>query len=108
METMTNGVMPVFDMADRNSDGFGEGGWIWIILLFFIFGFGRNGFGGGDNSALNQINNDFLYTNLNGTLDRGFTQISNQNFGLSKELCEGFGGVQSSFQNISAQMAQCC
>ena len=36
METMTNGVMPVFDMA-RNDDGaFGENG-IWFLLLLFLF-----------------------------------------------------------------------
>lgn len=109
METMTNGVMPVFDMADRGKeDGMG-GSWIWIILLFFLFGgkgFGNNG--AESTAAMGQINNDFLYTNLNSSIDQGFNQLANQNFGLSKELCQGFGGVQTSFQNLGAQMASCC
>lgn len=33
-------------MQGRNNDGFGEGGWfIWVIFLFFLMGWGGNGFG---------------------------------------------------------------
>ena len=62
------GVDPNVLLAmNRNNAGFGEGGWfIWVIFLFFLMGWGRSGFGygnngDGSNSTLplaNFINND--------------------------------------------------
>ena len=44
MESM-NGIQPMYDLADRNNNEFGGGYWIWIILLFLLFGgnWGNNG-----------------------------------------------------------------
>ena len=33
--------------ATNGSNGFGDGNGAWWIILFLIFGWGRNGFGGG-------------------------------------------------------------
>lgn len=43
MESM-NGIQPMYDLAGNNNE-FGGGYWIWIILLFFLFGgnWGNNG-----------------------------------------------------------------
>lgn len=95
------GVMPVYDLNNRTAaaDGAGfGGGWMWVVMLFFLLawgGGGFGGFGGGANGAVNTLTNEFLYTNLNNTLNQGFTQVANQSFGIQKDLCQGFSGVQS-------------
>lgn len=49
-------------MQGRNNDGFGEGGWfIWVIFLFFLMGWGGNGFGNNGAGGLgNQLNNEVV------------------------------------------------
>ena len=34
----TNGVDPAALMAMMNNGGFGNGSWIWVIFLFFLYG----------------------------------------------------------------------
>lgn len=103
MEGM-NGVMPVYEVnKGYNMDGFGGGGsWCWIFLFLLLLG--GNGMWGGNN----QINNDFLYTNLKNTVDTGFTQTANQNFGLQKDLCQGFAGISQGIANLGYQTQSCC
>lgn len=105
------------DYAAVNGGNMGLGGsWLWIIVLFFLFG-GR-GFGYG-NAELNQVNNDFLFTNLSNQLGRGqdrienvlntgFTAVAQGQFGLSKELCQGFAGVQAGLASIQHNQDKCC
>lgn len=100
------GVMPVYEM-NKNEGMSGGMGWYWVFFLFFLLAWGGNGFGFGNHNA-NQINNDFLYTNLKNTVDNGFTQVANQNFGIQKDLCQGFGGVQQGLANLGYQQQQCC
>lgn len=136
------GIQPVYNMGNdgsRDNNGWGDScWWIWIIVLFAFFGWGGYGFGngfGGNGAGLaygvpNGINNDFLYTNLNSTMDRGFTQLANQNFGIQQDicqgfsstnlamcqgfngvnnsLCQGFNGVQMGIANLGYNMADCC
>ncbi|MGL4452480.1 MAG: hypothetical protein ACRCTZ_15045 [Sarcina sp.] len=90
---MDNGVLPVYEMNKGDNDG---GGFMWILVLFFLF-FGRDGFNGGASGLANQVSNDFMYTNLNSTLGQGFTQLTNQNFGIQKDMW-----------NLSTSMQQCC
>lgn len=46
-------------MQGRNNDGFGEGGWfIWVIFLFFLMGWGGNGFG---NNGAGGLGNQLVY-----------------------------------------------
>jgi hypothetical protein len=43
------GIVPVMEVGNNGNGGFagyGNGDWAWIIVLFLIFGWGRNGFGG--------------------------------------------------------------
>lgn len=99
------GMVPVYEVNK------GEGGMSWMYLLFFFFllaGFGGNGFGGnGISNGANFVNNDFLYTNLKNTIDNGFTQVANQNFGIQKDLCQGFAGVQAGIANLGYQAQNC-
>lgn len=106
MEMANNSMIPVYEVNK------GEGGMnSWMYLLFFFFllaGFGGNGWGGGISNGANFVNNDFLYTNLKGTLDNGFTQVANQNFGIQKDLWQGFSGLQAGISNVGYQAQQCC
>lgn len=36
----------VMAMMNRNGNGLGDGQWIWVIFLFFLMGWGNNGWGG--------------------------------------------------------------
>jgi hypothetical protein len=110
------GVMPVYDLNNRTAAADGAGFlaarlWMWVVMLFFLLawgGGGFGGFGGGANGAVNTLTNEFLYTNLNNTLDRGFNQLANQNFGIQQDLCQGFSGVQAAIAQSSFAAQQCC
>lgn len=118
------GVMPVYEM-NRSNDGFGGGvGWIWVVMLFFLLAWG-GGFGGGfggnnaANGAVNTLTNEFLYTNLNNSMNQGFTQVANQNFGIQRDLCQstsalqmgmcqGFNQTNSAIAESRFAAQQCC
>lgn len=90
------------------NEGLGGSGLIWLlIIMFFVMGFGGNGFGFG-NRAVDTITNEFLYTNLNNTLDRGFNQLANQNFAIQKDLCVGFNNTQREILENRFAAQQCC
>lgn len=78
-------------------NGMGNGGYMWVILIFLILAGGRGLGNFGGNMLGSAISNDFLYTNLNTALGQGFTQVTNQNFGIKDALNAGFANV-----------AQCC
>lgn len=102
MEGATS-VMPVFDM---NRNDMGGNCWMWIFLLLLL---GGNGFGWGRGSnELNQVNNDFLYTNLKNTIDNGFMQNANQNFAIQKDMCQGFNTVTNGIAQLGYEMQNCC
>ena len=100
------GVMPVYEM-NKNEGMSGGMGWYWVFFLFFLLAWGGNGFGFGNHNA-NQINNDFFFFFLKNTVDNGFTQVANQNFGIQKDLCQGFGAIQQGLANLGYQQQQCC
>lgn len=86
-------------VVDANSSFGGTNGFLWVILIFLFFlGFNRGGlFGNGydayaANSGLSQIERDVLNTSCS----------------TQKEILESRYTTQLGFQNISAQMAQCC
>ena len=120
---MTEGLSVADAMALRGNEGTfgGEGGWfVWVFFLFFLLAWGGNGgLFGRNNGIPNQINNDFLYTNLKQTLDTGFTQNANQNFAIQRDLLQGFNTVQladtqgfnnvnNGISNLGFNMQNCC
>lgn len=128
------GVDPNVLLAMQNRDGFGgEGGWfIWIIFLFFLMGWGNNGFGGGRGFA-NEVNNDFgrgvllqaidgngdAINQLASTLHCDVNQI-NTAINNVQSLIQGVGNqvglssqqvinaIQSGNASIASQIASCC
>lgn len=137
---MNEGMLSPADVAvlsgrtgGNDGYGFGGDGALWIIL-FLIFGFGRNGngFGGFGNSGgavdgyvlatdfatierkLDGVNNGICDSTfaLNNTITNGFANVQ-------QTLCQGFSGVntalvQSGYEtrlginNLSSQLANCC
>lgn len=108
-------------LALMNSGGFGgNGNWMWIIFLFFLNPFMRNGlfgnggfggFGGGDcgcaGNLSNLINNDagrqYLMDAINGNrnaIDNLATMLNTSVSNIQNALC----GLNSSIQNVGNQV----
>lgn len=104
-------------------DGFGMAGgaWIWVILIFAIFGFGGNGFGRNGN-ALTQaemqqgFDTQSTLRKLDGItygLSDGFyamntTMLQGQNQ-LARDLCQGFAATNSAIvENRFATQQNSC
>lgn len=126
------GIIPVCDVNNNSNrgNGFdGDGAFSWIFFLFFLLawgngyggfgGFGNNGGGVAGMTYLNGISNDFIYTNLNNTLGQGFTQLTNQNFGISKDIqagvsqlsngiCSSTYKLTSDINNVGNKIQNCC
>lgn len=122
------GIVPVMEVGNNNSGfgGFGNNGdWAWIIILFLIFGFGRNGFGNGFGGS--GVNDSYVlatdFANLERKLDGINNGICDSTFALNNTINSGFFGVQNSLTqgfsglntallqgnyNLSSQLANCC
>lgn len=81
----------------RNNDGMWNDNSIWWILVFLIFGFGRNGFGNGfgGNSGGDGNCCGFGAPNIYGKLDGITYGISDATFALNNNITNGFNNVQS-------------
>lgn len=97
-----------------NGGMFGGGGWEGIIGLVVILallggglGFGGGLFGGG---LFGGGGSGFQGMATRADINAGFqfNDLQNGIRGLERGLCDGFYGVQNGFNNLSAQLAQCC
>lgn len=116
--------------SEGNNGGFGgmfgEGLWAIIILAMLGFGGGYGGFGGfgggvGINGALTraELYDGFAMQNIDSAV-RGVQQgICDSTYALTNTITNGFHGVdsavcnlgynvQSGFNGLSSQLAQCC
>ena len=135
------GVLSPADVAvlsgnagNRSNDGmFGDNAW-WIVVLL-LFGWGRNGFGGGfgGNGTGGVGDNYILATDFatierkldslaNGICDSTFAlnnTVTNGFAGVQQTLCQGFSGVNQAITSngyetrlgvnaLSSQLANCC
>ena len=112
--------------GNDNGNGWADGSEAWLILLFLLFGWGRNGFGGGYGGGsgvgenyvlatdmatlerkLDGINNGICDSTfaLNNTINQGF-------FGVQNALCQGFNGLNVAYlqgtNSIQNQLSSCC
>lgn len=137
---MNEGMLSPADVAvlsgnTRNNDnnGWGDNG-AWWIILFLIFGWGRNGygfggFGGGSGVADNYVlSTDFatierkLDTISNGICDSTFALNNTMTNGFAatqQTLCQGFSGINQAINTngyetrlgingLTAELANCC
>ena len=99
-----NGLDPNLLLAmNRNNGAFGgEGGWfIWVIFLFFLMGWGGNGWGNGNRPGLaNEINHDYGRSLLMEAIGGNRNAISN----LATQLSCSEGQIQSAIAALSTQM----
>lgn len=124
------GIVPVMEVGNNGGNGFGgygNGDWAWIIVLFLIFGWGRNGFGGngfGGNGGIGEnyvLATDFATIERkldginNGICDSTFAlnnTINNGFFGVQNSLTQGFSGLNTALLQgnyaLSSQLANCC
>lgn len=121
---MTEGAMGLSaaDVAavTRNNDydGFGNGGWIWIILLAFLFRGNWGGYGGESPLVSEEfIKRDIFNTNQNVSNTACQTQRDVLENRYTNQLCccetgnkilENRYTTQLGFQEIQAQLASCC
>lgn len=120
--------------GNRNNDGmFGDNAW-WVVVLL-LFGWGRNGFGGGfgGNGTGGVGDNYILATDFatierkldslaNGICDSTFAlnnTVTNGFAGVQQTLCQGFSGINQAITTngyetrlgvnaLSSQLASCC
>lgn len=101
MESM-NGIQPMYDLADRNNSEWSSGNWIWIILLFFLFGGNWGNNGNLQNDAL--MNQEFIKRDLFNTNQN----VSSQGFQNSRDILESRYTTQLGLQNLGQQNQECC
>jgi len=133
------GVDPNVLLAMKNGNGFGsEGGWfMWVIFLFFLMGWGGNGWGGFGNGRgggiANEINNDYgrsllmdaiggnrnalsnLATQLNcteGQIQNAISALTTQVQSVGNQVgmsgMQTINALQQGNMQIASQLAQCC
>ena len=121
-------------MMNNGNGGFGGNNWMWIIFLFFLYGWGGNGmFGRGANGLANEVNNDYgrslllqaingngnaiqqLATTLNCDVNAIRTAIDAVQSSIQSVGCQVgmsaqqiINSIQSGNQAIASQLAQCC
>lgn len=119
--------------ATGNNNGFGGDGWgmwIWVILIFAIFGWGNGGFGGYGNGGYQGAANNYVLASDFATIQRqlsdGFSGVEKGIDTIRNGLCDGFytnaqlingvnmniaqNGYESRLatQQIGSQLAACC
>ena len=100
------GVDPNVLLAMKGNNGMcGEGGWfMWVILLFFLMGWGGNGWGGfggnGRGGIANEINNDYGRSLLMDAIGGNRNALSN----LATQLNCTEGQIQNAISALTSQV----
>lgn len=128
--TSTPFTMPVvpagYDGVGNNAWG-GDGGWLWIIVVFaLLFGWGGNGFGWGGNrndgypcATQADVRAAVDQQTLISKLDQQTYGLASSTYDLDNTLMNGFHGVdnavcqlgyqtQQGFNNLGHQISDCC
>lgn len=101
-----NGLDPNLLLAmNKNGNGWGDGsGFMWVIFLFFLMGWGDNGWGGfggnGRGAIANEINNDYGRSLLMDAIGGNRNAISN----LATQLNCTEGQIQSAISALTSQV----
>ena len=123
--TSTPFTMPVVPASEGNcgNGGWGDGGWLWfIVVIFAIFGgwggngWGNNGGGMGstaaaytDSAIQRGFDNQTVISKLdgisNGICSLGYDQLAQMN-GINQNVSNGFHGVDNAICNLGYQTQQ--
>lgn len=111
MSISDGGPMMTMPVAPANSYGGGMGNmwgdnWIWIIVLF-LFGWGRNGFGNNGSGGVMDgyvLTSDFA--NIERKLDSVNNGICDGFYAMNSSLLTGFGNAELSRSNQQAALMQ--
>lgn len=104
-------LMALMQNASRNQDAWGGGGmwWIWVIIMFWLWGGNGNMFGrnNGLDGIPNQLNNDFgrevLLQAINGN-GQALSQLATTLNCDVNALQGAIGNVQNSVQSVASQL----
>lgn len=125
---MDNGFAEGYAIGQGNNNagnmGAWGGEWIWVIVLFALFGWGGNGFGnnngcGGSNGVDAAVQRGFDTQSIiskldginNGICDGFYAQNTNLLTGFSnvqQSLCQGFNGIQREVSDLGYRLQDCC
>lgn len=116
---MNEGISVADALALRNtgsnsgSNGWGDSGAWWIIILILFFavgGWGRNGLsGGGSGDVSSGYNACCTPATAQGVTDAfNFNQLDNGLRGIEQGLCNGFYTTAGDIAALSAAMQNCC
>lgn len=100
------GIDPNVLLAMKGNNGMcGEGGWfMWVIFLFFLMGWGGNGWGGFGNNGrggiANEINNDYGRSLLMDAIGGNRNALSN----LATQLNCTEGQIQNAISALTSQV----
>ena len=92
----------------RGNNGMFGGGWEGLLGLIVILAVLGGGWGGGFGFGGGGAGLQGVATRADINAGFQFNDIQNGIRGLERGLCDGFYGVQNSFNGLSAQLAQCC
>ena len=101
-----NGLDPNLLLAmNKKGNGWGDGsGFMWVIFLFFLMGWGGNGWGGfggnGRGAIANEINNDYGRSLLMDAIGGNRNALSN----LATQLNCTEGQIQSAISALTSQV----
>ena len=99
-------VMPANTGGYGNGGAWGDGGWLWIIVVFaLLFGWGNNGwggFGGGNGGGY------VATAATQADIQRGFDNqaVISKLDGINNGLCDGFYAVQTGMNGINTNIMQ--
>ena len=99
METMANGITPVYNMGN---DGMFGGNDIWILFLLLFMG---RGCGYGDQGVQdNFISSEFIKRDIFNTNQN----VSNTACQTQRDVIDNKYTTQLGFSNLGQQMSDCC
>lgn len=116
--TNTPFTMPVMPATGGYADGagWGDGGWLWIIVVFaLLFGWGNNGFGNGFGNGGGyaatvatqaDIQRGFDTQNIVGKLDGINNGLCDGFYAQNTALMNGFHGIDNAICNLGYQTQQ--
>lgn len=132
MDNYSDGLASGLAIGQGNNNGWGNGAWgaewLWIIVLFALFGNNGWGFGGNGGCGNGNLNYELGKVATSNDVAVGFAQnatLSSLNdlklgqAGIQQTLCQGFSGVNTAvlqaqnaaekgFAQVGYQIADCC